>query len=91
MGIPARQARVEVDYCGWRFKLAEALASRNLSVVSNPEAAVGRTIADVRTLKPKQRAATLALILDDGSELQVDAKPDRPADDLPERLRKSRP
>ena len=77
--------------CIVRFKLAEALASRNLSVVSNPEAAVGRTIADVRTLKSKQSSATLALILDDGSELQVDAKPDRPADDLPERLRKSKP
>jgi len=70
-----------------RFKLAEALASRNLSLVSKLEAAVGRTIADVRTLKARSSSATVALVLDDGSEVQVDARVDRPGGPPVERLR----
>lgn len=70
-----------------RFKLAEALASRNLSVVSKLEAAVGRHIVDVRTLKTRSASATIALVLDNGDEVQVDAKIDRPSGPPTERLR----
>ncbi|HEY0778979.1 MAG TPA: hypothetical protein VGD56_13495 [Gemmatirosa sp.] len=70
-----------------RFKLAEALASRNLSLVSKLEAAVGRTITDVRTMKARSSSATVSLVLDDGGEVQVDAKMDRPGAPPPERLR----
>jgi hypothetical protein len=59
-----------------RFKLAEALSSRNLSVVSKLEAAIGRQIADVRTLKIKRQDATVSLVMDDGSEVQVGARAD---------------
>ncbi|HST59261.1 MAG TPA: hypothetical protein VLK84_11240 [Longimicrobium sp.] len=59
-----------------RFKLAEAHASRNLSVVSKLEAAIGRKIADVRTLKVKRQEATVALVMEDGSEVQVGARAD---------------
>jgi hypothetical protein len=71
-----------------RFKLAEALASRNLSLVSRLEAAIGRRIDVDRTLKVKRQDASLALVLDDGSELLVGAKADvEPA--APERTRKA--
>lgn len=59
-----------------RFKLAEALSSRNISVVSKLEAAIGHRICDVRTLKVKRQDATVMLVLDDGSELQVGARAD---------------
>ena len=62
-----------------RFKLAEALASRDLSVVSRLESAIGRKIVDVRTLKMRRQEASVALVLDDGSELQVAAKADQEA------------
>jgi len=62
-----------------RFKLAEALASRNLSLVSKREAAIGRRLEDVRTLKTKRQDATVALVWDDGTELQVAAKAGRDA------------
>lgn len=60
-----------------RYKLAEALSSRNLSLVSRLEAAIGQRITDVRTLKVKRQDATVSLVLDDGSELQVGARADR--------------
>lgn len=59
-----------------RFKLAEAHASRNLAVVSKLEAAIGRTVVDVRTLKVKRQEATVALVMEDGSEVQVGARAD---------------
>lgn len=72
-----------------RFKLAEVLASRNLSVLGRLEAAVGRRIGDVKVLKRKRSDVTVALVLDDGSEVQVgvksDAPPDAPASRLPQR------
>jgi hypothetical protein len=70
-----------------RFKLAEVLSSRNLSVVSKLEKAIGRRITDVRTLKVKRQDATVALVLDDGSEIQVTARADM-AIPLPDRTRK---
>jgi hypothetical protein len=69
-----------------RFKVAEAFASRSQSLVSAIEAAVGHQIEDVRTLKVKRQDATVALVLDDGSELHVGARADREVD-LPERTR----
>lgn len=72
-----------------RFKVAETLASRNLTLVCKLEAAVGRTITDVRTVKSRSSSATVALVLDDGDEVQVDAKIDRPGGPLPERLRQA--
>jgi hypothetical protein len=69
-----------------RFKLAEALSSRNLSVVSKLEAAIGRQIVDVRTLKIKRQDATVSLVMDDGSEVQVGARADAEIP-LPERTR----
>jgi hypothetical protein len=69
-----------------RFKLAEALASRNLSVLSRLETAIGRRIEDVRTLKVKRGEASVALVLDDGTELQVGASSD-PDPPLAERTR----
>jgi hypothetical protein len=71
-----------------RFKLAEALSSRNLSLVSKLEQAIGHRIADVRTLKVKRQDATVALVLDDGSEIQVAVRVDRDVA-APERTRKS--
>lgn len=71
-----------------RFKVAEALSSRNLSVFSKLESAVGRTIADVTPLKSRGSKATIGLLLDDGTELQLDAKADPRGDAPPERLRK---
>jgi hypothetical protein len=72
-----------------RFKVAETLASRNLSLVSKLEAAVGCTTTDVRTVKSRSSSTTVALVLDDGDEMQVDAKVDRPGGPLPERLRQA--
>jgi hypothetical protein len=72
-----------------RFKIAEALASRNLSLFSKLESAVGRTIADVKQLKSRNSKATVGLLLDDGTELQVDVKADPQGEIPPERLRKS--
>jgi hypothetical protein len=71
-----------------RFKLAEALSSRNISVVSRLEAAIGQRIADVRTMKVKRQDATVMLVLEDDSEVQVGARADQelPA---PERTRPS--
>lgn len=69
-----------------RFKLAEALASRNLTLLGRIESAVGRRIEDVRVLKQKRAELTVALVLDDGSELQVGARGDAPPDALPGRL-----
>jgi hypothetical protein len=69
-----------------RFKLAEVLSSRNLSVVSRLEQAIGQRISEVRTLKVKRQEATVALVLEDGSELQVGARADREAP-VPERTR----
>jgi hypothetical protein len=54
-----------------RFKLAEALSSRNLSVLGKLEAAVGHRIDDVRALKQRRSDVTAALVFDDGTELQV--------------------
>jgi hypothetical protein len=71
-----------------RFKLAEALASRNLALVSKLEHAIGRRISEVRTLKVKRKEATVALVLDDGSEIHVGARADGPAP-VPERTRKA--
>lgn len=59
-----------------RFKIAEALSSRNISVVSKLEAAIGHRITDVRTLKVKRQDATVMLVLEDGSEVQVGARVD---------------
>jgi len=72
-----------------RFKIAEALASRNLSLFSKLESAIGRTIADVKQLKSRNSKATVGLLLDDGTELQVDVKADPQGEIPPERLRKS--
>ena len=72
-----------------RFKIAEALASRNLSLFSKLESAVGRTIADVKHLKSRNSKVTVGLLLDDGTELQVDAKADPKGEVPPERLRTS--
>jgi hypothetical protein len=59
-----------------RFKIAEALSSRNISVVSKLEAAIGHRITDVRTMKVKRQDATVMLVLEDGSEVQVGARAD---------------
>jgi len=70
-----------------RFKLAEALASRNVALVRTLEAALGRTSVEVRAIKSRNTTATVGLILDDGSEVQVDARIDKKDDVRPERLR----
>jgi hypothetical protein len=69
-----------------RFKLAEAYASRNLSVMSKLEAAVGKRIDDVRPLKAKRSDLSLALVLEGGDELHVMVKADAEAPQ-PERTR----
>jgi len=69
-----------------RFKLAEVLASRNLSVLGRLEAAVGHRIEDVRIVKRKRSDVTAALLLDDGTELQVGLRADAPSDAPPPRL-----
>lgn len=69
-----------------RFKLAEALASRNISIVSKLEAAIGQRITDVRTMKVKRQDATVMLVLEDGSEVQVGARADQEFP-VPERTR----
>ncbi|HEU0299617.1 MAG TPA: hypothetical protein VFR37_09190 [Longimicrobium sp.] len=71
-----------------RFKLAEALSSRSISVVSKLEAAIGQRIADVRTLKIKRQDVTVMLVLEDGSEVQVGARADQEPP-VPERTRPS--
>lgn len=72
-----------------RFKLAEAFSSRNLGVLSQIEAAVGHRVEEVRVVKRKRANVTAALLLDDGSEVQVgvrtDPGPDAPAPRLPDR------
>jgi hypothetical protein len=70
-----------------RFKLAEALASRNVVLVSALEAALGRTIREVRPMKSRNTTATIGLLLDDGSEVQVEAKIDKPGPARSERVR----
>ena len=70
-----------------RSKLADAAPSRNAARVSAPEAALEQTILEVRTMKARGGAATVVLVLDDGSEVQVDAKIDTQGDVRPERLR----
>ena len=57
-----------------RSKLADAAPSRNAARVSAPEAALEQTILEVRAMKARGGAATVALVFDDGSEGQVDAK-----------------
>jgi hypothetical protein len=69
-----------------RFKLAEALSSRNLSLVSKLEAAVGQRIEDVRALEAKRREVSVGILLEDGTELQVVARAD-PDAPVPERTR----
>ncbi len=70
-----------------RFKLAEAHSSRNLSLVSKLESAVGHAITDVRTIKVKRGDATVALVLENGDELHLNARADRQPPPPPERLR----
>ncbi len=50
------------------------------------EAAVGKRIEDVRTLKTKRRDVSIAIVLEGGAELQVVAKADAEAPH-PERAR----
>jgi hypothetical protein len=69
-----------------RVKLAEVHSVRNLAVVSKLEAALGRTIMDVKTLKQGRSTASVALVLDDGTDLAVDVKAD-PKATRPERTR----
>lgn len=73
-----------------RFKLAEAHASRNLTLVSRLESAIAQAIVDIRTVKAKRGDATVALILESGNELHLSARVDRDPPPPPERTRKSR-
>jgi hypothetical protein len=72
-----------------RFKLAEAHSSRNLTLVSRLENAIGQAIVDVRTMKVKRGDATVALVLAGGDELHLTARTDRDPPLPPERTRKS--
>jgi hypothetical protein len=73
-----------------RFKLAEAHASRNLTLVSKLESAIGQAITELRTVKVKRGDATVALVLASGEELHVSARADRDPPPPPERLRQSK-
>lgn len=84
VGSTSEQARALL-----RFKLAEAHSSRNLTLVSRLESAIGQAIADVRTVKVKRGDATVALVLKDGEELHLTARADRDPPPPPERTRKS--
>jgi len=46
-----------------RFKLAEALASRNAALVSALEAALGRTIVEVRAITSRNTTATEGTVM----------------------------
>lgn len=70
-----------------RYKLAEVFASRRLSLLSELEAAIGREIVEVRTLKESRKKATVALVLDDGTDLHVETMPGPPGT-TPERQRR---
>jgi hypothetical protein len=72
-----------------RIKLAETLSVRNLSVVSKLEAAIGHGIVDVKTLKQGRSGITVALRLDNETDLTVDVKAD-PKTIRPERTRDPR-
>jgi len=84
VGSTSEQARALL-----RFKLAEAHSSRNLTLVSRLESAIGQAIADVRTVKVKRGDATVALVLESGDELHLTARADRDPPPPPERTRKS--
>jgi hypothetical protein len=72
-----------------RYKVAEAISSRHLSVLSKLESAVGHCIEDVHVMKQKRADVTAALLLDDGSEVQIgvraDPGPEASAQRLPDR------
>jgi hypothetical protein len=70
-----------------QYKLAEVFASRRLSLLSELEAAIGREIVEVRTLKESRKKATVALVLDDGTDLSVETRPGPPGTP-PERQRR---
>jgi len=74
-----------------RFKLAEAHASRNLTLVSKLESAIGQAITEVRTVKVKRGDATVALVLASREELHVSARADREPAPPPERTRAPTP
>ena len=57
-----------------------------MALVSALEAALKRKTLKVRAMKAWSRTATVALVLDDGSEVPVDAKIDKKSDVRPERL-----
>lgn len=71
-----------------QYKIAEVFASRRLTLLSEIEAAVGREIVEVRPLKESRKKVTVALRLDDGTDLQMETKSAAPST-APERLRLS--
>jgi hypothetical protein len=73
-----------------RIKFAETHSVRTLSILSKLEAALGRTIMDVRILKQGRATSTVGLVLDHGAMLTVDVKTD-PKTVRPQRTRRPRP
>ncbi len=69
-----------------QYKIAEVFASRRLALLAELEAAVGREIVEVRPLKESRKKVTVALRLDDGTDLPVETAP-TPGSTAPERLR----
>lgn len=71
-----------------QYKIAEVFASRRLTLLSEIEAAVGREIVQVKALKESRRKVTVALELDDGTDLHLETRP-TPGSAAPERLRRA--
>lgn len=61
-----------------QYKIAEVFASRRLALLSQIESAVGHEIIEVRALKESRKKVTVALMLDDGTDLHVETKPAPP-------------
>lgn len=72
-----------------RYKLGEALSVRNIAILSQLNAAIGHTIADVKPARVRGGTSTVNVHLDNGGVIAVDVKND-PKQPRPERVRSAR-
>ena len=62
-----------------RYKLTKVFSTRDLSVLTELEAAVGQTIVQVQTVPRPKKQVAIALYLGNGDLLHLEGKPLRPA------------
>lgn len=67
-----------------RYKLSEAYASRDLAVITEIEAIIGRTILRIEALPKGAKKTALVLHLDDGDSVHLEIR--RPRDELPREI-----